>query len=375
MFVDSFILDLGLSRSAVATTYLFGTLGAATLAPWVGKRIDRAGVRRSMALIGVGLAGALTVMSGVTGLVTLTIGFFLIRWLGQGALTLVSTVSVTLWFERRRGFVLGILATGTGMLMSLVPLGSNALIGQLGWRGAWLALAGIVIVTVVPIGWFGMIDRPADRGMTPDGDTSPLESIGRPDSATRAQAIRTVRFWVLMSASASVGMLSTALNFHQISLLGEVGLTATEAAAMFLPQFVGVAVAGVAVGWISDRLSGRTLIPISMTLLAITLVTASQLSSGWRVVAYALLLGATGGAARSIGSTLLPRWFGTANIGAISGVASLVAAGSTALGPVAYSLVRDTFGTYSSASAAFIAIPVTVALLALSVGPRRMTTG
>ena len=75
-------------------------------------------------------------MSRVSGFATLTAGFVLIRMLGQGSLSLVSTVAVTLWFERHRGLVLGVLATGSGMLMTLVPIGSNALIDSIGWRSA-----------------------------------------------------------------------------------------------------------------------------------------------------------------------------------------------------------------------------------------------
>ena len=48
------------------------------------------------------------VMAGVQGIGMLTLGFVLIRWLGQGSLTLVSQLSITPWFERRRGFVFGL---------------------------------------------------------------------------------------------------------------------------------------------------------------------------------------------------------------------------------------------------------------------------
>lgn len=374
VFVDHFIADLGLSRSGVSTAYLIGTLTAAFVLPTVGRQIDSRGVRRGMTAIGVAFAVALALMSGVQGFATLAAGFVLIRLLGQGSLSLVSTVAVTLWFRTRRGFVLGILATGTGMLMSLVPIGSNAVIDAVGWRSAWLVLAGVIACTVVPIGWFGMIDRPSDIGMEPDGALIDSDDeVTAPRSWTRTEATRTPRFWILVSASASVGMLSTALNFHQISLLGDAGLTAGEAAAMFLPQFIGTALAGVAFGWLSDRLTGRTLIPLSMAILTTTLLLAASLSAGPLVLVYALLLGASGGASRSVGSTLMPRWFGTDHIGAITGLSTLVSVASTAVGPVAYSLARDVTGTYTTTSLLFVAIPTTVALAAIVTGRRWLT--
>lgn len=377
VFVDSFIADLDLSRSAVSTAYLVGTMTAATALPWVGRRIDSLGVRRGMTAIGVAFALALVLMSQVAGFVTLAAGFVLIRMLGQGSLTLVSTVAVTLWFERRRGLVLGVLATGAGMLMSLVPVGSNALIDSIGWRPTWAVLAVVVATTVVPIGWFGMIDRPSDLGLFPDGADTPPNSKTRllTRSFTRAEAVRTVRFWILVSASAATAMLVTALNFHQISLLGDAGLTTSEAAAMFLPQFLGTAVAGLVFGWISDRLTGRTLVPLAMTVLAVTLLFAGTLAGGPTVLLYALLLGASGGAMRSVGSTLLPRWFGTDHIGSISGLSTFVGVAASSMGPVAYSIARDATGTYTTASLVFVAIPVFVSIAAIAAGRRRMTTG
>ena len=128
VFVDHLIDDLGLTRSSVSTAYLIGTLTAAFALPVVGRQIDTRGVRLGMTAVGIGFAIALALMSGVGGFITLAAGFVLIRLFGQGSLTLVSTVAVTLWFRSRRGFVLGLLATGTGMLMSLVPIASNAII-------------------------------------------------------------------------------------------------------------------------------------------------------------------------------------------------------------------------------------------------------
>jgi MFS family permease len=371
VFVDHLIADLDLTRSTVSTAYLIGTLTAAFALPVVGRQIDARGVRVGMTAIGAGFAVALALMSGVGGFVTLAAGFVLIRMFGQGALTLVSTVAVTLWFRSRRGFVLGLLATGTGMLMSLVPIASNAIIEAVGWRGAWLVLAAVIALTVVPIGWFGMIDRPSDLGLEPDGgEIGAIAASAVERSATRGEAVRTPRFWILVAASSSVGMLATALNFHQISLLGDAGLTASQAAAMFLPQFVGTAIAGVLFGWLSDRLSGRALIPLSMSILASTLLLAANLAGGVTIAAYALTLGAAGGASRSVGSTLMPRWFGTDHIGSITGLSTLVGVASTAVGPVAYSLARDFAGTYETASLVFLALPLSVAAVAV-IGSRR----
>ncbi|MBT8214529.1 MAG: MFS transporter [Acidimicrobiia bacterium] len=377
VFIDPLIEDLALTRSQVSTAYLIGTMTAALGLPLIGQQIDRIGVRRAMTLIGLAFGAALVGMSGVQGFVTLTLGFVGIRMFGQGSLSLVSTVAVTHWFERRRGTALGLFSTGTSILMSLVPVGLSLVIEAYDWRAAWLTSAVLIWFLVIPIARYGLIDRPADVGQLPDGArptgqrTAPTP---RRSSMTRGEALRTGRFWVLVAASMSVGMLSTALNFHQISLLGDAGLTATEAAIMFLPQVIGAAIAGVVFGYLSDRLTGRVLIPMSMSLLAASLLLAANLSPGILIVLYAVTLGSAGGASRSVSATLLPRWFGTRHIGAVQGTATFLNVASTALGPVAFSIARDAAGNYEAAAFWFSVLPLLAGIAALAIKSVRVDT-
>jgi len=377
VFVDHFIADLGISRSQVSTAYLIGTLVAALGLPLIGRRIDRVGARRAMMAIGLAFGVALIGMAGVRGLVALTIGFFAIRLTGQGALSLVSTVAVTHWFDRKRGTALGIFSTAMAVLMSLVPVGLNLIIEAYSWQVAWIASGVLIWVVVIPIARFGIIDHPSDVGQYPDG----IDPTNGAESASvsvrgldRREAMRTARFWIVVSASGAVGMLSTALNFHQISMLGEAGLTSTEAAVMFLPQVVGAAVAGLFFGFLADRLTGRSLIPIVMALLAISLGLTLALAPGATVILYAISLGAAGGASRTVTATLLPRWYGVTHIGAIQGSASLLTVGSTAIGPVLFSLTRDLTGGYGNAAVLLAVIPIGIGVIATTLKPHAVET-
>lgn len=373
VFVDHFIADLGMSRSQVSTAYLVGTLLAALGLPLVGQWIDSHGVRKVMTHVGIAFGIALVAMAGVQGFVSLTIGFIAIRLLGQGSLTLVSTVAVTHWFSRRRGTALGLFSTGVSILMSLVPVGLSMVIEAYDWRIAW-ATAGIIIwLSVIPIARAGMIDNPATVGQTPDGgkhDDAARTKV-RIDGATRGEALRTPRFWVIAAASGAAAMATTALNFHQISLLGDAGLTATEAAVMFLPQTVGAAVAGIGFGLLSDKLSGRWLIVMAMGLLGGALVLAANLMPGTTILLYAVVLGCAGGATRSTTATLLPRWFGTKHIGSIQGTSTFIGVTASALGPVAFAVTRGITGTYDQAAALLVLLPAAAGIAALAVKPRQ----
>ena len=79
IFIDHFIRDLGISRTAVSTLYTVGTLLASLMLTYVALLIDRHGPRRIMAGAVLLLGLACLYMSSVQGLITLGIGFFLLR--------------------------------------------------------------------------------------------------------------------------------------------------------------------------------------------------------------------------------------------------------------------------------------------------------
>lgn len=358
VFIDHFADDLDLEKSWITAGYLVGTLSGSLALPTVGRLIDRHGVRRSMTVIVTAFTLALVAMAGVQGIVTLTAGFVFIRMLGQGSLSLVSIMSIQLWFERRRGTAISIAVTVSAALMALVPVGLNAVIGGIGWRGAWLVAAGVVGTVALPIAWFGMIDRPSDVGQRVDGD---IPVAGEPETQEwgleRSEAIRRYDFWVLASSSAAVSMLITALNFHQVTLLGESGFSSGEAAALFLPQVIGSSIGSPVTGYALDRLGTRFAPAVQVGLLAAALLTAGNVSSTGAVIAYAVLLGVTGGASRSVTSTLIPGWFGVRNLGAIQGALSFVGVMASAAGPFAFSLTELATGGYRPTAVIWATVP------------------
>ena len=361
VFIDHFVDDLGLSRPEVSTAYLIGTLTGSLLLPSVGRFIDRYGVRRSQLIVGVLFAGALVNMSTVQGFVTISIGFIGIRFLGQGSLSLVSTVTVQQRFDTNRGTMLGLFSTFTAGLLALAPIALAFAISLVGWRSAWLIAALAIAATVTPLAFLGLRSMPTTAIKADVSDTS-LPALGY----TRNQAIRTRGFWILVAISATAGMLSTALNFHQIDLLTDAGLTTTAAASMFLPQVIGSTIAGFGFGVLLDRLGSRLLPAISVSLLVVAHVLAAIAAPGLTVVLYAITLGAAGGAIRTVATALLPEWFGLSHIGSIQGTLTFLNIAASATGPVVLALLQEQVGSYPPAVLILAVIPLAAAVFALA---------
>ncbi|WP_432498175.1 MFS transporter [Kineococcus auxinigenes] len=389
-FIDPLIAELGTSRTAVSTAYLIGTLSGALALPLVGRLLDRHGVGPVMAVVGLAFGAVLFAMSFVDGLVGLTAGFAGIRMAGQGALGLAATTAVAVHVTRRRGLALGVTsAVGTGGI-SLAPVLLERLIAAHGTAATWRIEALAVWLIVLPLALLvfrapgqrsAQEPRPhqqavagtapgagEDTAGVPSGGASagasPAVAADPPRSWTRAEAVRTRMFWAIAAGLAASGMLTTALNFHQISLLGEQGLSAAQAAANFVPQTVAGLAATLGIGALADHIAPKWCVSASMLLLAASLLAVPLVAPGLRAIGYGVLLGAASGALRAIEAAAYARYFGTEHLGSIRGLVTALSVASTAFGPLLLAAGHAITGGYTSTVVLAAVVPLGIAVVA-----------
>lgn len=359
VFTDPLIADLGLTRTVISVSYLFGTLTGAVALPFVGRALDRWSIRAVTVAIGVVFSAFLLVLSVAGDIFGLTAGFIGVRMAGQGALSLAATTVVARTITHRRGLALGITtAVGSGGI-SLAPVLLASLIPGIGINGVWRIEALVVLCAVVPIALL----LPRTPHSTPTRvTTAPALDI---DSWTLKEAMRTGMFWIIAAGLAATGLLSTALAFNQISILGAQGLSPLEAAANFLPQtLTGIAVT-LAAGALSDRFPPKYFMTFAMAAMAASLLLIPTITPGWTAILYGLVLGAAGGSIRGIEAAAFVRYFGTSHIGSIRGVATAINLASTAAGPLVLSVGRDLSGGYHIPVICLAVLPLAVGVLSV----------
>jgi len=112
IFIDHYIENFGWSRSLVSTLYSAGTLVSGLILTFMGKNIDKFGHRKMIVIISIFLGLAAVWMSFVSTPVMLLIGFFLMRFFGQGSLGLWPQTLVPHWFRSKRGLAMSIMGIG-----------------------------------------------------------------------------------------------------------------------------------------------------------------------------------------------------------------------------------------------------------------------
>ena len=168
VFFDPITSELGISRTSASIAYAAGTLAGILPAPAIGRWIDRLGPRPTATIIAGALALACAYMASVQSALMLLIGFAFLRGAAIGGLSLVSQQVVNLWFVRRRGIAAAAASLGLAAGSMAFPQLIDFLISLFGWRGAYLALAGFVALTILPVVALLFRDRPEKFGLSPD---------------------------------------------------------------------------------------------------------------------------------------------------------------------------------------------------------------
>jgi MFS family permease len=311
-------------------------------------------------------ASVLLTLSFVDDIFGLTAGFVGVRMLGQGALSLAATTAVAKAVTQHRALALAMTSAIGSAGISLAPVGLERLIATVGIQAAWRWEALIVAAVVLPL---ALILPGRNRQTQSFEDLSTAEIVIQKESWVLREAARTGMFWVLAASLAVSGMLITALAFHQIAILGERGLSPFEAAANFLPQTGTGIAATLLVGSLIDRVNPKVFVIFSMLTLASSLLLLPVVAADWTAVLYGLVLGAAGGSLRGMEAAAYVRYFGTAHIGSIRGVATAIGLASTALGPIALSVGVDISGSFTAPAVTFSILPLAVAILAVFVRP------
>ena len=368
-FVDPMLTDLGESRSLFSTTYSIGTLVSALTLLVVGRQIDRYGSRLVMTLAAIVFAGSLFFMSGVGGVLTLAIGFSLLRASGQGVLTLAARTLVPHWFVRRRGRAFSIIGLAATASLAAVPIFNERLIQMLGWRDAWRVNSVIILLVLAPLLWFFVRDRPEHVGQHPDGvppDPALAHQVPEEHGHTLKQATRTPAFWALIGAGLVPSLVLTGLSFNQVAILTDRGLPATLAAATFtVESLVGLPITLLA-GSLADRFPLRFTLAAGQVFLALAMVVLLMSDSAGLALVYAALRGVSGGFWSVAADVAWPSYFGKRHLGSIRGFGYSMGIAGAALGPIPFGLAYDLLGGYNPAILGLLILPV-IAGLALMV--------
>ncbi len=371
-FTDYLISHVQINRNQISSSYMIGTIFSSLLLTWAGKQYDKYGARWTAMAASIILAFVLIMLSQSDRIVNLFIKdresavytvfamavmaflFFMLRFSGQGMLTMISRNMLMKWFIARRGFVNGIASVFITLGFSIAPLTFDLLIQGTTWRYAWLIMAAGIGIFFLFFVFMLFRDNPEEISMIPDGEKHAYRKRNvtiRPiKQYSLNEARQTLSFWLYALPLAFFSLYVTGFSFHLLSIFDTAGLNRQEALAIYIPiSFLSVGISFFG-GWISDRIRLKYLLYFFLAGEFIALLSLAKLNDG--IFYYGFIIGhaVANGLYNVLMTVTWPRFYGRSNLGRISGFVMALIVFASALGPFLFSLSLTQFGGYHFAS-------------------------
>ncbi len=346
MYVPEIGAAFDLSNTALSSLYAAGTLGSAFTLTWAGRYVDVLPLARFAMMVLLGLIGAQLVLSFSIHPAMVLLGFYGVRFFGQGLMSHTSISTMARAFVANRGKAISLATLGHPVGEATLPLTIAFLIGLVGWRSTLQLSAVFLGIVVIPLVLFLL--KGQARSLTHPGNgvaTGASGSSGKPFNPL--QLLRTNLFWIILPAVFMVAYLNTAVLFFQVQLGDERGWERSWVAGS-LAAFAGAnALAMLLSGPVVDRLSARRVFPFYMVTYVIGLCLLAAIHAPVTYPIALALFGFSNGAGSTIKNALLAEVYGTDIIGSVRSLFTTVMVLSTAVGPIVFGLMLDAGFSFS----------------------------
>ncbi|MBI4333232.1 MAG: MFS transporter [Chloroflexi bacterium] len=354
------------SRASVFGVITTQILVSGLCSPLIGRLCDKYGPRRVMMWSAVPFGASVLSLSFTNSVWQLYLIYGVQAFFFAGLFAVPTGGLVNAWFIRHRGMAMGVALAGVSLGgLVIAPLAAY-LISFHGWRTAFVALAIISWVVILPLVFLVLKDSPRQMGLLPDGDPAPAEGTtheGGNQTGTRVigitapplfpakqwrpgTAFRSPAFWCILIGFSLVNLAQIGVQMHQVPYLIDSGIPALLAGTIF-GITIGLGVPGkIAIGALADRLSRVHLAMVTFAFQAVSvavLMWASGLAMAWT---FAVIYGFSSAGAPTLRPLIVGEFFGEESFGAIYGVVELARLVGAAMGPIIAAILFDMTGHY-----------------------------
>lgn len=370
LFSGEIRAELGLSDGEFAGIYSLATLLSAVVIVWSGTLIDRIELKKFSIIIVVGLGLGCGILSISVGVLSLFVGLFFIRQLGQGLMFITSATAMVRYLDESKGKSTALAGMGYAFSEAVMPSVLVALLLWVGWRMSWLISAIALVLFMVPAILYLLRnhDHRHDRYLKQllQQDDEP-DQVYRRRQWTRSEVVRDKMFYLFIPGLMSQPLMFTGFIFHQIHLVESKNWSLTAWASLFVMYALISVATKIVTGFLVDRYGAIRMVPmVALPMAAGLLILALTSSLAWGGV-FLALTGITVGFQSTVTAPFWSEMYGSKHLGSIKSLGTSVMVFCTALSPVILGWYIDrgtSMETLAMASAIYILLTSTLAFYA-----------
>jgi MFS family permease len=294
---------------------------------------------------------------------------------GSGTTPVPYAKVISRWFDRQRGFALGLAVVGIAVGGTSMPSVAQALIAAVGWRHAYVLLGLMAMGVAIPVVGLLLKETPQLIGLEPDGETvgqsGGAKQRGQEEGLSFYETWHTGTFWLMVSAFFLISVSFHGYIIHLVPMLTDRGLSA-QSAALTVSLAGGTTLVGrVGIGYLLDRFFAPYVAMWFFCGFALGLSLLWSGAVGGLVFVAVMLVGLGLGAELDVMPYVVSRYFGLRAFGEIYSYTFAIFTLGGVVGPVLMGAGFDATGSYSLVLATFIMAALTAAGLMTQLGPYR----
>jgi MFS family permease len=333
--------EFGVDRGDASLPYTATMVGFAVGGVLMGRLADRFGVTLPVLLGALMLGTGYVAAASATSLWQFMLAqALLIGLLGSSATFGPLVADVSLWFVRRRGIAVAIVASGNYLAGTIWPPLLQSAIEAVGWRQAHMGIGALCVVTMVPLAL-------TLRRRAPVEDSSaPLSA--RDIASTLRMSPGTLQALLVVAGLACCIAMSMP-QVHIVAYCGDLGYGPARGAEM-LSLMLGLGVVSrLASGLIADRIGGVGTLILGSTLQCLALLFYLPFDGLTSLYVVSALFGLSQGGIVPSYALIVRQYFPAREAGARVSLVLMATVAGMAIGGWMSGAIYDLTGSYQAA--------------------------
>ena len=347
VFYAPLIEEFGWSRAEVTAGFFLSIIIVGPVfGISAGFLIDSYGSKRVL-LAGLASAGAAFLGFAWMRSLLLYYIFYFMQTVGYvSAGPIPNQVLISQWFSRMRGRAMGMAYVGIGIGGAVAPICAQYLTRHYGWRVAMLSIGGIILLVLIPLTTVLVKNRPADKGLFPDGRPEADPTGSQTAAVDLRTALKAPAFWLIMTGSLmSIGAVGGVIQHLQLYLRDQ-RFTPEKAALVASYLLISSIVGRLIMGYLADRYSRKYVMLLACLLVACAIPALYSVAIPGFVYVFAVVFGFGMGADYMLIPLITAECFGVSSLGRLMGVILTSDSLAQAFAPVLVGHIYDIRKSY-----------------------------
>jgi MFS family permease len=329
-------------RAEASLPYTLTMIGFGLSGIVMGRLADRYGVMVPVIIGSAVMAAGFAASGAAPTLWLYALAQGLLVGVGSAATFGPLLADTSMWFDRRRGTAVGIIASGNYIAGAIWSPIVQHFVGAAGWRATCIGVAVFCLATMLPLALL-LRRRPPHHDDAPAelrGDTGTAVRLGIPPRALQV---------LLMISGVSCCVAMSMPQVHLVAYCADLGYGAARGAQMLSVMLACGIVSRLAFGAISDRIGGLRTLLIGAGLQCASLILFVPFDGLVSLYLISALFGLFQGGIVPSYAIIIREYFSPAEAGARVGAVLLATLWGMALGGWMSGAIFDASGSYRAA--------------------------